>query len=313
MMPEQRMIHAVGSTFVQRRRRRSRSALAVANRPPIGAGPTAKSAGDVIAWVQERERGLRARIEALTQANDALLSQMRLAEVVQRSMLPRNLPSPPGFTLAASLRPTQYMAGDFYNAFRLDRDCFGLYLGDVMGHGPAAALLSVYVMQTIVSKRIEGNRYEILEPAAVLRRLHEDLMAADFPDQPFVTLAYGLLDAKNRTWTYCCGGHPPPLLMRRGEEPIRLDVNAPLLGVIEAPFGQSSIALRPGDRLALYTDGVESAFWGDRGYGIAGLAAWLQSRDGEPLQTLLDRTMAAVDFGSAPADDVAMLVMEVEG
>src|SRR5690606_10077303 len=93
-----------------------------------------------------RGRSLRRRYDALQASLDDLLRQLKLAEQVQRKMLPQSLPVVDGASFSASLRATNHMAGDFYSAFRLDRERVGFYVGDVMGHGPAAALLSVYTM-----------------------------------------------------------------------------------------------------------------------------------------------------------------------
>jgi sigma-B regulation protein RsbU (phosphoserine phosphatase) len=247
----------------------------------------------------------------LERENQELHRQMRLAAQVQRSMLPRVLPRPPGVAFAAALRADNHLAGDFYHAFRLDRDRIGVYLGDVMGHGPAAALLSVFVMQTILPKRIEGDRSQVVPPACVLDRLNRDVMVAGFPDQPFLTMVYGILDTARRTWTYCCAGHPPPLLLRRGHRPTLLSVNAPLLGVFKAPFDQSEVALRPGDRLALYSDGVLGALWGGLGRGIDGLAARLDTREPDDLQSLVDDALRSADFDDDLRDDIALLLAQV--
>ena len=258
-----------------------------------------------------RGRRLRQRIQSLEHAYRDLLRQMQLAERVQRSMLPRRLPHPPGVELGAGLRATQHMAGDFYNAFRLDRDHTGFFLGDVMGHGPAAALLSVFVMQSILTKRVEGSHYEIVPPAQVLERLNRDVIAADFPDQPFLTMVYGVYNTAARTWTYCCAGHPGPLLLRGDGGATALETTAPLLGVIEAPFAQSIVSLRPGDSLVLFSDGALAARWGTAGHGLDGLAACFSARDGLSPQARVDAALAAAHFGDEMHDDLALLIAQV--
>jgi phosphoserine phosphatase RsbU/P len=255
-----------------------------------------------------RGRRLRRKLKSLENAYHDLLRQMELAERVQRSMLPRRLPHPPGVELGAGLRPAQHVAGDFYNAFRLDHDRTGFYLGDVMGHGPAAALLSVYVMQAFFPKRVEGTEYEIIPPAQVLERLNRKVLAAEFPDQPFLTMVYGIFDAADRTWTYCCAGHPPPLVLRPEGPPATLETTAPLLGVMEAPFSQATVALRPGESLVLFSDGALTARWGSSGPGLDGLATFIGTREGRASQALVDGALAAADFGTEQNDDIALLV-----
>ncbi len=257
-------------------------------------------------------RGPRRRPVWLRKSHDDLVRQLKLAEQVQRSLLPRSLPELPGVTFAAAIRPTQHMSGDFYNVFRLDENRVGFYLGDVMGHGPAAALLSVYTMLRIEPKWIEGKRYEVLEPGAVLAQLNEQVMAADFPGTPFLTIAYGIFDLTRRTLTYSVGGHPHPLILRSGEPCRRLEPTAPLVGVIEAAFTQRTIRLEPGDRLVLYSDGAQDATWGGQAHGIDGLAELLEVRDERPLQDVLDATVQSASFENQPADDIALLALDVE-
>ncbi len=240
-----------------------------------------------------------------------LLKELRLAEQVQRSMLPRVLPNLPTLEFGASLRPSQHLAGDFYNVIRLDQDRVGFYLGDVMGHGPAAALLGVFAMQGLRTKRIEGSSYEILSPAAVLTGLSRDLIHADFYESPFVTMIYAVLDTTNNSLVYSCGGHPPAILMREGEAPSLLNCRSPLLGVFDVPFEQAQITLKLGDRVAMFSDGVESMNWGDFGEGVDGLIKALEVRDGRSPQLLIDEAMAMAEPGAGPADDLTVVMVEM--
>jgi sigma-B regulation protein RsbU (phosphoserine phosphatase) len=248
---------------------------------------------------------------SLRQRHETLVKELKLAEQVQRSMLPRSLPILPTLEFGASLRPTLHLAGDFYNVIRLDRDRVGVCIGDVMGHGPAAALLGVFAMQGLRTKSIEGTNYEILPPADVLAGLSRDLIRADFPESPFVTMIYGVLDTSLQTFTYCCGGHPPALLLRVGEPPRRLEGRSPLLGVFEVSFEQDTLHFSPGDRIVLYSDGVESTRWRDFGDGVDGLASLLSSRDGRTPQQLIDSAMDLAEPGDGPNDDLTLVLVEV--
>jgi len=249
--------------------------------------------------------------ERLLKHHETLVKELRLAEKVQRSMLPRVLPQLDGVSFGAALRPSLHLSGDFYSAMRLDRTHVGFYLGDVMGHGPAAALLGVFAMQGLRTKKIEGTSYEILSPAEVLENLSQDLIRAEFPESPFVTMVYCVLDTTKFELTYSCGGHPPALLLRRDEPPARLEGLGPLLGVFEETFDQQSVSLRSGDRVVLYSDGVESVRWGDHGDGVDGLARCLTPRDGRSAQTLVDETMALAIMNEAQSDDLTLVLLEI--
>ncbi len=249
---------------------------------------------------------------SLRRRHDTLLSELRLAEQVQRSMLPRFLPKLPQVEFGAALRPSRHLAGDFYNVIRLDAHSVGVCLGDVMGHGPAAALLGVFAMQGIRTKTIEGSNYEILPPAEVVANLSRDLLRADFPDNPFVTMVYGVLDTTRAVLSYCCGGHPPAILLREGQPPRRLEGRGPLLGVFNVPFEGAEVALAPGDRVTLYSDGVESILWGEYGAGVDGLASLLSLRDGRSPQELVDDALGVAEPGDGPSDDLTIVLFEMK-
>jgi sigma-B regulation protein RsbU (phosphoserine phosphatase) len=75
----------------------------------------------------------------------------------------------------------------------------------------------------------------------------------------FVTLFYGVLDGRNRRFTYCNAGHPPGLILRKGQI-IELKSDNMVLGVNpEEQYTQSLVDLQVGDTLMLYTDGLTDA------------------------------------------------------
>ena len=234
-----------------------------------------------------------------------------MAEQVQRSMMPRHLPIVDGLGLGAGLTACTHLAGDFYNAFRLDRDRVGFYVGDVMGHGPAAALLSVYAMQVIRTKRIDGRNYEILAPGQAFAGLNHDILQANFTGDPFVTMAYGVLDVPLRRLTYSCAGHPPILRVGTDGAIRELSGGGPVIGVVESEFESTEVQLDPGDRLIFYTDGLEAASWEREGRGVEALASRLGRRDGTSLQELVEDALGEARQDIWRADDFTLLAVEV--
>ncbi len=253
------------------------------------------------------ERGLR----PLRVSHERLVHELTIAEQVQRSMLPRHLPRAAGIAFGAAYQPYLHLAGDFYNAFRLDSDHVGFYVGDVMGHGPAAALLSVYAMRVIQTKRIEVNSYQILAPSTSLGGLNRAMIEEAFPGEPFVTMIYGVLDVANLRLKYCSAGHPPAWRLRQGEPVVQLGGGGPLLGVVEADFETHEVDLLPGDRVVFYSDGIDSVRWGDAGQGAEGLIARLSVRDGSSPQELIDEAMASAQQDDWRPDDLTLMMLEL--
>ncbi len=250
-------------------------------------------------------------VEELRRSRDGLLQALHLAEEVQKCFLPRTLPELPGVRFGAALRACDHLAGDFYNVTRLDRDTLGIYLGDVMGHGPAAALLSVFAMQSLHLKSVEGHSYRIIPPSKVLGSLNTKMIAADFPGCPFVTMVYGTYDVSRRVLTYCSGGHPPALILRPGQPDAPLAARGALLGVFEDAFIQEEVTLLPGDRVIFFSDGFELVSFGDAGDGVPALCQLLRVRDERSPQQLVDDAISRVRTTDDSADDLTVVLMEV--
>jgi sigma-B regulation protein RsbU (phosphoserine phosphatase) len=184
--------------------------------------------------------------------------ELELAQEVQRTLLPQQLPEIPSVEIAAFSRPAQIVGGDYFDFFRYEHGTHGLAIADVAGHGVSTSLHMASV-QTLLRTLVPTSR----SPVQVVRQLH-DLYTHNIQFSTFVTLFLGALDAKNLTLSYCNAGHNPPLILRRqeGQEDsvIWLQPTGPALGLVEAMvYSEASISLQPGDVLLLYTDGVTEA------------------------------------------------------
>jgi sigma-B regulation protein RsbU (phosphoserine phosphatase) len=239
--------------------------------------------------------------------------QLRLAQRLQRDFLPRRMPSMASARFAARLEPAAWVAGDFYDIFRLDEHHVGFYVADAVGHGIPAALLTVFVKKSLQTKRIEGKHYELIPPEEALRLLNADLLSAQLQETPFITLVYGLYNETTREVAYARAGHPKPLLLEPQATLEALDGDGPLLGVFaDAAFEARRRTLEPGQRLILYSDGAERVDPGrqanpERFQEILQTAALL------PLEALLDTALDAVrgaTGGRHLADDVTLVALE---
>jgi sigma-B regulation protein RsbU (phosphoserine phosphatase) len=184
---------------------------------------------------------------------EALEKQVRMAAEVQHRMIPQEMPQIPGVELAAVYVPCFELGGDFYDFIPLPYDNVGLVIADVAGKGVPASLIMAAVRASLRAQ--VDNVYYLDE---VIRRLNVSLHR-DSKASEFVTLFYGVLDAKNRRLTYCDAGHPPGMLLRDGKI-TELRSDNMVLGVDpEQTYAQSIIDLKSGDLLLLYTDGLADA------------------------------------------------------
>jgi serine phosphatase RsbU (regulator of sigma subunit)/anti-sigma regulatory factor (Ser/Thr protein kinase) len=183
-----------------------------------------------------------------------LFHQVRVVEVLQESLVPEELPRVAGLELAASYRPAALgssIGGDWYDVFTLPRGEIALVIGDVMGHGIAAAALMAQVRTGVRAYAIDGN-----SPAGVVERLNR--LAVSLGPNQMTTLAYHVLDLEAERLLAVSAGHVPPLLQLPGERARLLPVEGdPPLGVSQATrYREHEFALPPGSTVLAVTDGA---------------------------------------------------------
>lgn len=203
-----------------------------------------------------------ARLLAEARTAEALEKQVRMAREVQQRLLPHTPPNLPGVEFASVYVPCFELGGDFYDFIPLPDDNVGVVIADVSGKGVPASLIMATVRAALRAQ--VDNVYYLYE---AIRRINV-MLCRDTRMGEFVTLFYGVLDARNRRFTYCNAGHPPGLVYRHGNV-IELANENMVLGVDpEQIYQQSFMDLQPGDLLLLYTDGLPDAMnFADETYG----------------------------------------------
>ena len=241
--------------------------------------------------------------------------QLRLAGRLQQDFLPRRMPEVGPLRFAALYRPAGWVSGDLYDVARLDETHVGFYIADVVGHGMPAALLTMFVKKALQTKRIFGHAYRIVPPDASLAELNADICDQELPSCQFCTAVYGVVDLETLTLTFARAGHPDPLLIRASGQVEPLASPGGLLGVFpDATFPLRHTRLAAGDRLILYTDGLEGILGrfseGSRPDVAATFAAWAKLPRKEVLFRLSERIDSSTPQTRAE-DDVTVLIMDV--
>lgn len=251
----------------------------------------------------------RARLYDLTQAQRLRLErQLKMARAVQESLLPKQLPEIPGFSLAADWRSALEMAGDFYDVFSLENDRWALVIGDVSDKGAPAAMFMAMTRSLI--RTSAGFR---ASPAVILQEVNQQIKAYSTSGM-FVTLFYAVLDASAHKITYANAGHNPPLLRRAKGGFEKLMPTGPLLAIFAEPvLTEATIALEQGDVLIAYTDGVTDALNPEgEDYGLARLVEAVVSAPLSDARHQLDNVssnLAAFTQGEPLHDDITCLVL----
>lgn len=191
-----------------------------------------------------------ARLLAEAREAEQLEQQVRIAGDVQQRMVPQAPPQIPRLGLASIYVPAQTLGGDFFDFIELPDNNWGIVIADVSGKGVPASLTMAAVRAALRAQ--VDNVFYLYE---IMRRLNL-LVCRDTKPTEFVSLFYGVFDARNRRFTYCNAGHLPPILLRDGKATELTESNL-VLGVdCDIQYQQAVIELRPRDGLLFYTDGL---------------------------------------------------------
>jgi sigma-B regulation protein RsbU (phosphoserine phosphatase) len=259
---------------------------------------------------------LRRRDETLNYYMHRLDEELRLAARLQQDFLPKILPQLGPVHFHTLFRPAGYVSGDLYDIMRLDEKHIGFYIADAVGHGMPAALLTMFIKHAMVTKEISGNNYRLLGPGETLSRLNSSLIDQNLSQAAFATALYGVIDVESLEVTVARAGHPNPLLIQTDGAIETLGCEGPLLGIFpDEQFQDLKFKLRPGERVILYTDGVEVAFTDDGALESQQWLKELQTRIHLPCEQLLNELAARIDSESGslePKDDLTVVILEIK-
>jgi integral membrane sensor domain MASE1/anti-sigma regulatory factor (Ser/Thr protein kinase) len=243
-------------------------------------------------------------VQDVTEARKAE-REHRIAETLQRGLLPDRLPEVPGIGLAARYVPAgaeMAVGGDWYDVVELPSGRIGLAIGDVAGHGPRAA-------STMGQLRMALRAYALEEPspAEVVRRL--DRLVSRLLMSEIVTLVYLVLDLDSGMVQFANAGHPPPLVVRAGGQISFLeDGLGPPLGCDDPGLpAEARFRLVPGSTLLLFTDGLVERRGASIDEGLQRLAT-VAMDCGQDIEAFCDQLLCSM-VEDDTADDVALLVI----
>ena len=239
-------------------------------------------------------------------------SRTEAARTLQQSLLPERLDPPAGWRAGSRYRPgddVNEVGGDFFDLVALEDGGLLAFIGDVTGKGVHAAALTSLARHTLMV----GARFDP-RPAALMRLLEDVLNARDEPSPVTVACVRLTRTADGASARVTCAGHPPPLRLREGDPPEELGVFDVLLGTgLGRDWRETEVALRPGDTLLLYTDGVIDTPGANERFGEQRLREVAAAGSCDPV-ALLERVDAATttwQVGRA-VDDRAMLAVRLE-
>jgi sigma-B regulation protein RsbU (phosphoserine phosphatase) len=238
-----------------------------------------------------------------------LESDLQLARELQRSMLPDEPPSIPGFELGSVYLPADNLGGDFYDFLRLPEGRTGIVIADVSGKGVAAAMTMAASRGAVRSASEHGA-----QPSALLHAANRRLFR-DIKRNVYITACYGVLDPAKGSFAYASAGHFPPLLVRESGEVLYLEAGGTILGMFDGVgYEEETLQLRSGDSVCFYTDGIIDAFnVNDEPFGEERLENLLKTIHRLPATEIVRRLVSSVhDFaqGRGQHDDMTVIVLK---
>lgn len=232
-------------------------------------------------------------------------SERRAAGVLQRSLLPSALPRHPHIEFASRYAPAERgdVGGDWYDAFELPSGDVWVMTGDIAGHGLNPAIIMGRLRSAMRAYALLG-----MSPEDVLRGANRKLLY--FEPGAMATVICGVLTPPFDEIRMCSAGHPPPVLIRPGDQAMLLkgDTSPPLGAVAELEPQSSRWSLTDGSVLVLYTDGLIER----RGEAITdGLERLRTVVHSEVPDRLCGQIMDSMIGSYVPTDDVALLALRV--
>jgi PAS domain S-box-containing protein len=246
--------------------------------------------------------GMCAQAVERTRLSDA---RSELARAFQQQLLP-SIPSIDGLDIAVRYLPSVTgigFGGDWYDVVALDEGRAAVVIGDVVGHGVAAAVRMAEI-RSVVSTLIRcGVTLDELfvRAGSLLQHLDEPFLA---------TVAVAVIDLCRDELTYATAGHPPPLVTTPDGQVHTLDASRlPPVGLVHAPLRASVAAFPPGSSLIAYSDGLVERRGEDIDIGIARITAAVATTAGMESRLVADLLIAEQSAGQPRTDDLALIVI----
>lgn len=194
--------------------------------------------------------------DLLLRENERMATELERTREAQLRLMPQAAPDLPGVKFAAHYKPALEVGGDYYDYIRIDNDRFVVLLGDAVGKG-GAAVLSVAIIKSMVTT--EFNHFQDFDPALILHRINQNICGPLQTSQTEMTLWCGLVNLKERVIKFANSGQTFPYLARPGQlQELKLS-GLPIGLFDDADYSSREIRFEPGDRLILYSDGINEA------------------------------------------------------
>lgn len=273
---------------------------------------------------KESEQRLAKLSQELHRRNAQMEADLAMAREVQQALIrklpeqfPRDAgPATPRLRFSKRYLPAEMLAGDFMEILPISTREVGVFIGDVMGHGVRAALLTTFLRGLMEELVPAGD-----EPGRLLTKMNRSFRSVfgQADDLIFATAIYLVIDVETGRTRFANAGHTKLLHLRPGSAGTDADAlsmpggrSQPALGIVDQfQFTSSELSLGAGESLLLYTDGLlEAADAGAEQYGRERMLGYLRQHlqsDNDPLLDGLIGDVRQFSGSESFEDDVCLL------
>lgn len=239
--------------------------------------------------------------------HERIEQELRVARVIQHTLLPKELPDISGWQVAAYYQPARAVGGDFYDFLTFEDGRLGLVIGDVTDKGVPAAL----VMATTRSI-LRSAAQALVSPGKALAQANE-LLCPDIPPKMFVTCLYAILDPATGRLQYANAGHDLPYRYQHGSAAELRATGMPLGLMPGMSYEEKETILEPGEQVLFYSDGLVEAHNPERemfGFPRLGQLLAEQGASGEIIGLLLKHLADFTGQDWEQEDDVTLVTLQ---
>ena len=250
------------------------------------------------------------KLAAMSQLLESAELELRDLRAIRDALTPPELPTRPGLELAAAYLPVtaEQVSGDFYLVAEGPQDSTILVIGDVVGHGLAAARRAAFVRTTFAATAPYSD-----DPCQLLSWANVALVERADTASEFVTAACVTYLPEHRLLRFAYAGHPPALSMYDGRDLVPPSQGTPL-GIDDDPtYVEGSMRAEEPTGVLMFTDGVTEARHGDELFGIGGVRAVLSELEHpSPSHAIAVVRARVADFAYGTlTDDLCMLAARI--
>ena len=273
---------------------------------------------EVLARVRSLLRVKRLHDELL-RANERLEDELIMAREVQQAFMPQEYPDILSLEFSHKYIPTFAVGGDFFDVKELSPGVVEVFVSDVMGHGPQAAMITgiIKTLLTQLSSRLAGPGYLLSQ---MNERFHSLMASGGLAI--FVTAFCMIIDTLSNRYTYSNAGHPAPFLLYGESDGLSprsrmeelMSEPGPALGMVPNTFYENhERGLKSGDMLFFFTDGLQELMDRDSvQFGAEELQRAILNNMHLPPHTFVEAIMSAADAysdGLSNFDDITLLAI----